>query len=74
MFWSNSILFCGHAGSIEDRRYLRHEILNEDIEYNVIVTTWVNVYNDDVLWLKLVFLTNNHSWGLWTLTGEHSVD
>lgn len=47
MFWSNSILFYGHAGSIEDRRYLRHEILNEDIEYNVIVTTWVNAYNDD---------------------------
>lgn len=33
------LLFCGHAGSIEDRRYLRHEILNREIEFNVIVTT-----------------------------------
>lgn len=30
-------VFC--TGSMEDRRYLRHEILNEDVEYNVIVTT-----------------------------------
>lgn len=27
------------TGSVEDRRYLKHDILNEDIEYNVIVTT-----------------------------------
>lgn len=27
------------TGSVEDRRYLKHDILNEDIEYSVIVTT-----------------------------------
>ena len=31
-------MFC--TGSIEDRRYLRHDILNQDVEFNVIVTTW----------------------------------
>ena len=30
-------MFC--TGSIEDRRYLRHDILNKDVEFNVIVTT-----------------------------------
>lgn len=39
MLRSNSILFYAHAGSIADRRYLRHEILNKGIEYHVIVTT-----------------------------------
>lgn len=31
-----------YTGSMEDRRYLRHDILNEDVEFNVIVTTWAN--------------------------------
>uniref|UniRef100_A0AAQ5YL51 DNA helicase n=1 Tax=Amphiprion ocellaris TaxID=80972 RepID=A0AAQ5YL51_AMPOC len=29
-----------YVGSMEDRRYLRHDILNEDVEFNVIVTTY----------------------------------
>lgn len=28
-----------YTGSVEDRRYLKHDILNEDVEFNVIVTT-----------------------------------
>lgn len=28
-----------YTGSVEDRRYLRHDILNEDVDFNVIVTT-----------------------------------
>lgn len=38
-FEERHFVFYDRAGSIDDRRYLRHEILNEDIEYNVIVTT-----------------------------------
>uniref|UniRef100_H3DJN5 DNA helicase n=1 Tax=Tetraodon nigroviridis TaxID=99883 RepID=H3DJN5_TETNG len=38
--WCPSLKVVVYYGSIEDRRYLRHEILNEDIEYNVIVTTY----------------------------------
>lgn len=38
-FEAAHFVFYNRAGSIDDRRYLRHEILNEDIEYNVIVTT-----------------------------------
>lgn len=39
VFKLDVLLFCAHAGSIEDRRYLRHEILNREIEFHVIVTT-----------------------------------
>ncbi|XP_029685899.1 SWI/SNF-related matrix-associated actin-dependent regulator of chromatin subfamily A containing DEAD/H box 1B-like, partial [Takifugu rubripes] len=38
--WCPSLKVVVYYGSIDDRRYLRHEILNEDIEYNVIVTTY----------------------------------
>ena len=54
-YWSKSNLQCGtiwkvrrswqcgslHAGSVEDRRYMKHNILNGDEEFQVIVSTWV---------------------------------
>lgn len=38
--WCPSLKVVIYYGSVEDRRYLKHDILNEDIEYNVIVTTY----------------------------------
>ncbi|KAE8292071.1 SWI/SNF-related matrix-associated actin-dependent regulator of chromatin subfamily A [Larimichthys crocea] len=38
--WSPSLKVLVYYGSIEDRRYLRHDILNNDVEFNVIVTTY----------------------------------
>lgn len=46
-FWDKRQRVCVHVfhtGSIEDRRYLRHDILNNDVEFNVIVTTWANAH------------------------------
>lgn len=28
-----------HVGSVEDRKYLRYDILNNEVEFNVIVST-----------------------------------
>lgn len=30
---------CWSAGSVDERRYLKHEILNNYVQFNVIVTT-----------------------------------
>ncbi|XP_073323305.1 SWI/SNF-related matrix-associated actin-dependent regulator of chromatin subfamily A containing DEAD/H box 1A [Pagrus major] len=38
--WCPSLKVLVYYGSIEDRRYLRHDILNKDVEFNVIVTTY----------------------------------
>ncbi|GAA6223180.1 SWI/SNF-related matrix-associated actin-dependent regulator of chromatin subfamily A containing DEAD/H box 1 [Lates japonicus] len=38
--WCPSLKVLVYYGSVEDRRYLRHDILNEDVEFNVIVTTY----------------------------------
>ncbi|XP_018525166.1 SWI/SNF-related matrix-associated actin-dependent regulator of chromatin subfamily A containing DEAD/H box 1A [Lates calcarifer] len=38
--WCPSLSVLVYYGSVEDRRYLRHDILNEDVDFNVIVTTY----------------------------------
>ncbi|KAM3867467.1 SWI/SNF-related matrix-associated actin-dependent regulator of chromatin subfamily A containing DEAD/H box 1A [Diretmus argenteus] len=38
--WCPSLKVLLYYGSVEDRRYLRHDILNKDIEFNVIVSTY----------------------------------
>jgi len=38
--WCPSLKVLVYYGSVEDRRYLKHDILNEDVEFNVIVTTY----------------------------------
>lgn len=38
--WCPSLKVLVYYGSVEDRRYLRHDILNRDVEFNVIVTTY----------------------------------
>ncbi|XP_029016897.1 SWI/SNF-related matrix-associated actin-dependent regulator of chromatin subfamily A containing DEAD/H box 1A [Betta splendens] len=38
--WCPSLKVLVYYGTMEDRRYLRHDILNEDVEFNVIVTTY----------------------------------
>ncbi|KAG8011946.1 SWI/SNF-related matrix-associated actin-dependent regulator of chromatin subfamily A containing DEAD/H box 1B [Nibea albiflora] len=38
--WCPSLKVLVYYGSIEDRRYLRHDILNNDVEFHVIVTTY----------------------------------
>ncbi|KAI3372781.1 hypothetical protein L3Q82_023239, partial [Scortum barcoo] len=38
--WSPSLKVLVYYGSVEDRRYLKHDILNEEVEFNVIVTTY----------------------------------
>ncbi|XP_023131538.2 SWI/SNF-related matrix-associated actin-dependent regulator of chromatin subfamily A containing DEAD/H box 1A [Amphiprion ocellaris] len=38
--WCPDLKVLVYYGSMEDRRYLRHDILNEDVEFNVIVTTY----------------------------------
>uniref|UniRef100_A0A671UCB7 DNA helicase n=1 Tax=Sparus aurata TaxID=8175 RepID=A0A671UCB7_SPAAU len=46
--WSPSLKVLVYYGSIEDRRYLRHDILNKHVEFNVIVTTYnVAIGNDN---------------------------
>uniref|UniRef100_UPI0037E70398 SWI/SNF-related matrix-associated actin-dependent regulator of chromatin subfamily A containing DEAD/H box 1A n=1 Tax=Semicossyphus pulcher TaxID=241346 RepID=UPI0037E70398 len=38
--WCPSLKVLVYYGSVEDRRYLRHDILNETVDFNVIVTTY----------------------------------
>ncbi|XP_029999646.1 SWI/SNF-related matrix-associated actin-dependent regulator of chromatin subfamily A containing DEAD/H box 1A isoform X3 [Sphaeramia orbicularis] len=38
--WCPSLNVLVYYGSVEDRRYLRHDILSEAVDYNVIVTTY----------------------------------
>uniref|UniRef100_A0A3Q3VW95 DNA helicase n=1 Tax=Mola mola TaxID=94237 RepID=A0A3Q3VW95_MOLML len=38
--WCPSLKVVVYYGSMEDRRYLRHDILNKETEFNVIVTTY----------------------------------
>lgn len=38
--WCPNLKVLVYYGSIEDRRYLRHDILNGDVDFNVIVTTY----------------------------------
>uniref|UniRef100_A0A3Q0SFM3 DNA helicase n=1 Tax=Amphilophus citrinellus TaxID=61819 RepID=A0A3Q0SFM3_AMPCI len=38
--WCPDLKVLVYYGSIEDRRYLRHDILNGDVDFNVIVTTY----------------------------------
>uniref|UniRef100_A0A7N6BMR7 DNA helicase n=1 Tax=Anabas testudineus TaxID=64144 RepID=A0A7N6BMR7_ANATE len=54
--WCPSLKVLVYYGSMEDRRYLRHDILNEDVEFNVIVTTYnlaIGNDNDRSLFRKL---------------------
>ncbi|KAI1900229.1 hypothetical protein AGOR_G00047850 [Albula goreensis] len=38
--WCPSLKVLVYYGSAEDRRYLRHDILNKEVEFNIIVTTY----------------------------------
>ncbi|CAK6950557.1 SWI/SNF-related matrix-associated actin-dependent regulator of chromatin subfamily A containing [Scomber scombrus] len=38
--WCPSLKVLVYYGSVEDRRYLKHDILNNEVEFNVIVTTY----------------------------------
>ncbi|XP_023250777.1 SWI/SNF-related matrix-associated actin-dependent regulator of chromatin subfamily A containing DEAD/H box 1 [Seriola lalandi dorsalis] len=38
--WCPSLKVLVYYGSVEDRRYLRHDILTENVDFNVIVTTY----------------------------------
>ncbi|KAK2837161.1 hypothetical protein Q5P01_014373 [Channa striata] len=54
--WCPSFKVLVYYGSLEDRRYLRHDILNEDVEFDVIVTTYnlaIGNDNDRSLFRKL---------------------
>ncbi|XP_040011692.1 SWI/SNF-related matrix-associated actin-dependent regulator of chromatin subfamily A containing DEAD/H box 1A [Xiphias gladius] len=54
--WCPSLKVLVYYGSMEDRRYLRHDILNDDVEFNVIVTTYnlaIGNDNDRSLFRKL---------------------
>ncbi|XP_033476037.1 SWI/SNF-related matrix-associated actin-dependent regulator of chromatin subfamily A containing DEAD/H box 1A [Epinephelus lanceolatus] len=45
--WCPSLKVLVYCGSVEDRRYLRHDLLNEDVECNVIVTTYNMAIGND---------------------------
>lgn len=50
MFWDKCVhILC--TGSVEDRRYLKHDILNEEVEFNVIVTTWATTLTHSISFL-----------------------
>ncbi|XP_070689585.1 SWI/SNF-related matrix-associated actin-dependent regulator of chromatin subfamily A containing DEAD/H box 1A [Pempheris klunzingeri] len=54
--WCPRLKVLVYYGSMEDRRYLRHDILNNDVEFNVIVTTYnlaIGNDNDRSLFRKL---------------------
>ncbi|XP_020499117.1 SWI/SNF-related matrix-associated actin-dependent regulator of chromatin subfamily A containing DEAD/H box 1A [Labrus bergylta] len=54
--WCPSLKVLVYYGSMEDRRYLRHDILNEAVKFNVIVTTYnlaIGNENDRSLFRKL---------------------
>ncbi|XP_034547870.1 SWI/SNF-related matrix-associated actin-dependent regulator of chromatin subfamily A containing DEAD/H box 1A isoform X2 [Notolabrus celidotus] len=54
--WCPSLKVIIYYGSLEDRRYLRHDILNDAVEFNVIVTTYnlaIGNDNDRSLFRKL---------------------
>ncbi|KAM7017814.1 SWI/SNF-related matrix-associated actin-dependent regulator of chromatin subfamily A containing DEAD/H box 1A [Tautogolabrus adspersus] len=54
--WCPSLKVLVYYGSVEDRRYLRHDILNEAVKFNVIVTTYnlaIGNENDRSLFRKL---------------------
>lgn len=38
--WCPDLKVLVYYGSMEDRRYLRHDILNQEVDFNVIVTTY----------------------------------
>ncbi|XP_061135813.1 SWI/SNF-related matrix-associated actin-dependent regulator of chromatin subfamily A containing DEAD/H box 1A isoform X1 [Syngnathus typhle] len=38
--WCPSLKVLPYYGSVEDRHYLKHNILNKDVEFNVILTTY----------------------------------
>ncbi|KAK1892425.1 SWI/SNF-related matrix-associated actin-dependent regulator of chromatin subfamily A [Dissostichus eleginoides] len=45
--WCPSLKVVVYCGSLEDRRYLRHELLDDKTEYNVIVTTYNMAIGND---------------------------
>ncbi|XP_042344751.1 SWI/SNF-related matrix-associated actin-dependent regulator of chromatin subfamily A containing DEAD/H box 1A isoform X2 [Plectropomus leopardus] len=45
--WCPSLKVLVYCGSVEDRRYLRHDLLNDDVECNVIVTTYNMAIGND---------------------------
>uniref|UniRef100_A0A3B4VKH1 DNA helicase n=1 Tax=Seriola dumerili TaxID=41447 RepID=A0A3B4VKH1_SERDU len=54
--WCPSLKVLVYYGSVEDRRYLRHDILTENVDFNVIVTTYnlaIGNDNDRSLFRKL---------------------
>lgn len=42
-YWCQSNWFIS-VGSAEDRKYMRYEILNQIVDYNIIVSTWVSKF------------------------------
>ncbi|XP_017269083.1 SWI/SNF-related matrix-associated actin-dependent regulator of chromatin subfamily A containing DEAD/H box 1A [Kryptolebias marmoratus] len=54
--WCPSLKVLIYYGSVEERRYLKHDILNQEVEFNVIVTTYnsaIGNENDRSLFRKL---------------------
>ncbi|XP_072537967.1 SWI/SNF-related matrix-associated actin-dependent regulator of chromatin subfamily A containing DEAD/H box 1A isoform X2 [Salminus brasiliensis] len=54
--WCPSLKVIVYYGSVEDRKYLRHDILNNQVEFNVIVSTYnltIGNENDRSLFRKL---------------------
>ncbi|XP_061784717.1 SWI/SNF-related matrix-associated actin-dependent regulator of chromatin subfamily A containing DEAD/H box 1A [Nerophis lumbriciformis] len=45
--WCPSLKVIVYCGSVEDRRYLKYDILNGELEFNVIVTTYNFVIGND---------------------------
>ncbi|XP_040051896.2 SWI/SNF-related matrix-associated actin-dependent regulator of chromatin subfamily A containing DEAD/H box 1A [Gasterosteus aculeatus] len=45
--WCPSLKVLVYCGSVEDRRYLRHDLLNDDVDCNVIVTTYNMAIGND---------------------------
>ncbi|XP_068560062.1 SWI/SNF-related matrix-associated actin-dependent regulator of chromatin subfamily A containing DEAD/H box 1A [Cebidichthys violaceus] len=45
--WCPTLKVLVYCGSVEDRRYLRHDLLNDDVDCNVIVTTYNMAIGND---------------------------
>ncbi|KAJ8401611.1 hypothetical protein AAFF_G00379280 [Aldrovandia affinis] len=57
--WCPSLKVLVYYGSVEDRRYLRHDILHNKVEFNIIMTTYsmaIGNENDRSLFRKLKLL------------------
>ncbi|XP_031712465.1 SWI/SNF-related matrix-associated actin-dependent regulator of chromatin subfamily A containing DEAD/H box 1A [Anarrhichthys ocellatus] len=45
--WCPTLKVLVYCGNVEDRRYLRHDLLNDDVDCNVIVTTYNMAIGND---------------------------